>query len=411
LAAYLTSLESIHSMSFVQSNSARIFWRAEGDASKPALLLSHSLGCDHLIWQPVMAALLTQFMVIRYDTRGHGASDAPVGDYSLAQLAQDALAVADAAGAKQFHFCGVSMGGMTGMELALTAQQRLLSLTLANTSAAIPREVFQARIETLRKGGLAAIVDVVMSRFFSAQYRQSTQSVAHINCASTRHTLLSTDLEGYIGCCAAIRDMQLEQRIAAIKTPTLVITGKLDESTPPAMGQAIAARMANASLIELNAAHISATEQPASFAKAVIAHALGASPVGSLTEAQRLANGRKRREQILGEDYVAQSLNKATDFNREWQQFITQYAWGSIWTRGVIDDQTRRLLVLVMTATGARWEEFRLHLRAALDAGLEVPVLQEALMQIAIYSGVPAANTAFHIAAELLGQRVENKTT
>jgi 3-oxoadipate enol-lactonase / 4-carboxymuconolactone decarboxylase len=398
-------------MPFIESTGARIFWRAEGDASKPALLLSNSLGSDHLIWQPVMAALLTQFMVIRYDTRGHGASDAPKGDYTLAQLAKDALAVADAAGAKQFHWCGVSMGGMTGMELALAAPQRLLSLTLANTSAAIPREVFQGRIDTLRKGGIASIVDVVMSRFFSAQYRQSTQSIAQVNCASARHTLLSTDLEGYIGCCAAIRDMQLEQRIAAIKIPTLVITGKFDESTPPAMGLAIAASIANASLLELNAAHISATEQPASFAKAVIAHALGAAPVGSLAEAERLAKGRKRREQILGEDYVAQSLNKATDFNREWQQFITQYAWGSIWTRGVLDDPTRRLLVLVMTATGARWEEFRLHLGAALDAGLEVPVLQEALMQVSIYSGVPAANTAFHIAGELISQHAENKTT
>jgi 3-oxoadipate enol-lactonase/4-carboxymuconolactone decarboxylase len=162
-------------------------------------------------------------------------------------------------------------------------------------------------------------------------------------------------------------------------------------------------------VVRLNAAHISAAEQPASFALAVIEHAVGLTPVGSQSEADRLMQGRARRANILGEAYVAKSINSATDFNREWQQFIMQYAWGSIWTRGVLDDQTRRLLVLVMTATGARWEEFRLHLRAALDAGVEETTLREALMQVAIYSGVPAANTAFHITGELLHERMAVK--
>lgn len=398
-------------MPFTPSQGAKIFWRAEGDASKPALMLSNSLGTDHMMWQAVMPALLAQFHVIRYDTRGHGASDTPSGDYALEQLAKDALAVADAAGAKQFHWCGLSLGGMTGMQLALLAPERLLSLTLANTSAAIPREVFQTRIDNVSKGGMQAVADAVMTRFFSAHYRGSTQQVASNYCASSKRTLLSIDPVGYLGCCAAIRDMKLDPAIAAIKLPTLVIIGSLDEATPPAMGQAIAAHITGTKVVTLNAAHISAIEQPASFAQALIAHAGMATPVGSLSEAERLARGQKRRENILGEAHVAKSLTAATDFNREWQQFITQYAWGSIWTRGVIDDQTRRLLVLVMTATGARWEEFRLHLRAALDAGLEEATLREALMQVAIYSGVPAANTAFHLAAELLNQRNQAATS
>jgi 3-oxoadipate enol-lactonase/4-carboxymuconolactone decarboxylase len=361
------------------------------------------------MWQPVMAALLTRFQVIRYDTRGHGASDAPACDYTLELLARDALAVADAAGVTQFHWCGLSLGGMTGMQLALIAPERVLSLTLANTSAAIPREVFQTRIDNVSKGGMAAIADAVMARFFSSDYRGSTQLIASVNCASTKRTLLSIDAKGYMGCCAAIRDMTIAAQIQAIKLPTLVIIGSKDEATPPAMGDAIAKSIAGAQVVTLSAAHISAAEQPASFALAVIEHAVGLTPVGSQSEADRLVQGRARRANILGEAYVAKSINSATDFNREWQQFIMQYAWGSIWTRGVLDDQTRRLLVLVMTATGARWEEFRLHLRAALDAGVEETTLREALMQVAIYSGVPAANTAFHIAGELLHERMAAK--
>jgi 3-oxoadipate enol-lactonase / 4-carboxymuconolactone decarboxylase len=389
-------------MPFTQSKSVRIFWRAEGEASKPALMLSNSLGSDHMLWQPVMPALLERFYVLRYDTRGHGASDAPAGDYALEQLAHDALAVADAAGVKQFHWCGVSLGGMTGMQLALLAPQRFLSLVLSNTSAQIPREVFQTRIDAVKTGGIAAIADTVINRFFSEQYRQRIDTIAVNNIASTRSTLLSIDQQGYIACSAAIRDMAIADRIKTIKLPTLVITGKHDESTPAAMGEAIAKSISGAKLEQLNTAHISASEQPARFTQLVIAHCLGAAPVGSLSEAARLERGTQRRSDVLGAPYVQKSLAGANDFNREWQQFITQYAWGSIWTRGVLDDQTRRLLVLVMTATGARWEEFRLHLRAALDAGLEEATLQETLMQIAIYSGVPAANTAFHVAGELL---------
>jgi 3-oxoadipate enol-lactonase / 4-carboxymuconolactone decarboxylase len=390
---------------FAHSLNARIFWRAEGAADKPALLLSNSLGADHLLWQPVMPALLERFYVLRYDTRGHGASDAPAGDYTLEQLARDALAVADAAGVKQFHWCGVSLGGMTGMQLALLAPERFLSLVLSNTSAQIPREVFQARIDTVTTGNIAAVADTVINRFFSEQYRQRIDALALNHIASTRYTLLSTDTAGYINCCAAIRDMAIVDRIKAIKLPTLVITGAHDQSTPAAMGEAIATAIAGAKLVQLNAAHISASEQPARFAQLVIAHCLGAALVGSLSEAERLERGTQRRSDVLGAPYVQKSLSGANDFNREWQQFITQYAWGSIWTRGVLPDETRRLLVLVMTATGARWEEFRLHLRAALDAGMEETTLQETLMQVAIYSGVPAANTAFHIAGELLRER------
>jgi 3-oxoadipate enol-lactonase/4-carboxymuconolactone decarboxylase len=385
-------------MPFALSSNCRIFWRVDGDPANPPLILSNSLGTDHMLWQPVMAELTQHFYVVRYDKRGHGASDVPAGEYSMEQLARDALAVADAAKIERFHWCGVSIGGMTGMQAALLAPQRFLSLVLSNTSAAIPREVFQQRIDTVKAGGMAAVVDTVLGRFFTAALK--TRDPAHYY--AVKHHLEAIDPAGYLGCSAAIRDMQIEGKIDAIKLPTLVITGVLDQSTPPAMGEAIHDSIAGSTLVQLPTAHISSSDAPARVAQLITQFCLNEP---ALTEAERYEAGLVKRKQTLGVHYVEERLKRATDFNREFQTFITQYAWGSIWTRGVLPDQTRRLLVLAMTATGARWDEYKLHLRAALDAGLEETTLREVLMQIAIYSGVPAANTAFHLAQEVLAQR------
>jgi 3-oxoadipate enol-lactonase / 4-carboxymuconolactone decarboxylase len=385
-------------MPFAHVSGCRIFWRVDGDPANPPLLLSNSLGTDHMLWQPVMAELAQQFYVLRYDKRGHGASDVPAGEYSMEQLAHDALVVADAAGLQRFHWCGVSIGGMTGMQAALLAPQRFLSLILSNTSAQIPREVFQQRIDAVKAGGTAAVVDTVLGRFFLPTLK--TRNPAHYHAVKAH--LERIDPVGYLGCSAAIRDMQLIDKIAQIQTPTLVITGQFDQSTPTAMGEAIQQRINGSQLVQLPTAHISASDMPATVAKLVVDFCRDT--VG-LSEDERYELGLAKRKATLGVEYVEARMKNQTDFNRAFQTFITQYAWGSIWTRGVLPDEVRRLLVLAMTATGARWDEYELHLRAALDAGLEEATLREVLMQLAIYSGVPAANTAFGIAQKLLNER------
>jgi 3-oxoadipate enol-lactonase/4-carboxymuconolactone decarboxylase len=249
---------------------------------------------------------------------------------------------------------------------------------------------------------MAAVIDTVLGRFFTPALK--TRNPAHYH--AIKHHLETIDPPGYLGCSAAIRDMQIAEKIHAIQTPALIITGAFDQSTPPAMGQAIHAKIAGSQLVELPTAHISSSDAPARVAKLIVDFCLDAPP---LTEQERYDTGLGKRKQTLGEDYVASRLANTTDFNREFQTFITQYAWGSIWTRGVLPDETRRLLVLAMTATGARWDEYQIHLRAALDAGLEETTLREVLMQIAIYSGVPAANTAFYAAQAMLAERAQKK--
>ena len=385
-------------MPFVNRDGVRVWWRSDGDPGKPALLLGNSLGTDHALWDPILPQLIERFHVIRHDMRGHGASDAPLGDYSIEILARDALAVADAAGAKTFNYAGISIGGMVGQWLGANAGARLVKLVLANTSPKLPQDIWAARIDAVRKGGTAAIADAVLGRWFTASFLARNPP----RVAGARSTLSSTDATGYIGCCAAIRDMDQTATVAAIRAPTLVITGKHDLATPKAQGEALAASIPGAQLVELPVAHIPVIEAPGAFAHALLSFLVDA-PVS--TERERYEVGLERRKEALGRAYVEARLANVDDFNREFQALITRYAWGEVWTRHVLDDRTRRLVVLGMLLALARFDEFAMHVRSGLAAELSEYDLKEVLLLSAIYAGVPVANTGFHRAAEVLGER------
>lgn len=194
----------------------RLFYRLEGRSDLPALVVSHSLGCDHSMWAPQMPDLLQHFQVLRYDTCGHGASGVPAGDYTLDQLGEDVLALADQLGIARFAFCGISMGGAVGQWLAINASQRLTALVLANTSPKFGTpDIWNARRKAVQEGGMEAIVDAVMQRFFSAENQQS------IWAQSIRVILLGTDPKGYAACCAALRDTDTRPSLNKISVPTL----------------------------------------------------------------------------------------------------------------------------------------------------------------------------------------------
>jgi 3-oxoadipate enol-lactonase/4-carboxymuconolactone decarboxylase len=374
------------------------YYRLDGADDRPAIIFSHSLGLDHGMWDAQAADLLPHFRVLRYDTRGHGASSAPAGDYSIAELGRDVLAIADACNITQFAFCGLSLGGMIGQWLAVHAHGRLTHLVLANTTARLSDpQPMEARRRAVLERGMAAVEDLVMGRFFSpALLASPTPEVA-----SARRTLLSTNPVGYAGCCAAIRDMDHTGILPKIDVPTLVMSGDLDVGMPwDAHAAVLVGAIGGARPVRLPAGHISNLERPRSFSAALLDFLV-------LPPSVPRDAGLAVRRAVLGSDHVDRATAATTDFTHAFQELITSYPWAAIWTRPGLDRRTRRLLVLTTTAALGRWEEFRLHVRTGLARELEPCDLQEVLLQLAVYAGVPAANTAFHIAADSLAQKAD----
>jgi len=245
----------------------RIALRIDGAIDRPPLLLSNSLGTTFHMWDAQMATLTETFRVIRYDSRGHGQSDAPAGDYSIARLAADALAVLDSLHIEKAAFVGLSKGGMVGQWLGAHAPERLTRLVLANTAAWMgPAQAWQARIEAVLKDGMGAVTEAVLERWFTPGFRETAPEAV----APVRNMLLATAPQGYAGCCAAIRDMDQRPSLGAINVPTLVIGGLQDPATPPAKAEEIAAGVADARLVMLEAAHLSNIEQSEAFTAALI---------------------------------------------------------------------------------------------------------------------------------------------
>jgi len=254
-------------MPFAEVNGARLHYRFDGPEGAPVLVLCNSLGTDLSMWDPQVPAFARKLRVLRYDRRGHGASAVTPGPYTIDQLARDMLGLLDQLGIDRVRFCGLSLGGMTGMWLGTHAGKRIEKLVLCNTAAQIGSpDPWNARIEAVRKGGMGAIEPGVLARWFTPNFlAQPTPMLGRM-----REVLLRLSPEGYAACCAAVRDMDQRESIAGITAPTLVIAGTHDAATPPAAGQFIAKQIPGARYVELDAAHISNVEAADRFTEAVL---------------------------------------------------------------------------------------------------------------------------------------------
>ena len=244
-------------MSYADVPNARIHYELSGNPSHPALLLSTSLGSNLSMWDAQVPAFEKQFRVLRYDMRGHGQSSVPPPPYSVQNLASDLLALADTLKIEQFHLCGLSVGGMIGMHLALRASQRLGKLVLCNTGAKIGTlESWNARIETVQSQGMKEIARLTPARWFTSAYEASFPDVV----AKVMSGVAALDPEGYIGGCCAVRDFDARAEVCNIQRPTLVISGTHDPATPPADGKFLASEISGARYVEVDASHISSIE-------------------------------------------------------------------------------------------------------------------------------------------------------
>lgn len=381
-------------MPLAQINGHTCHYRVDGPDEAPVLMLSHSLGLEYGMWDAQAFDGQRFFRVVRYDLRGHGASEVTAGDYTIEQLGRDALGLADSLGLSKFAFCGLSIGGMIAQWLGVSAGERLTHLVIANSSPRPDAAVLEARRRAVLEGGMGAVEALAMGRFFSPAFLSANSAAV----AWARRTLRGTDPRGYAACCAAIRDVDMRDRLHEIKTPTLIICGTRDESMPwTGHSETLANAIAGSVAVRLPAAHISNLERPRAFSAALHAFLM---PPAADTRSAAVAV----RRSVLGDAHVDRAVAPDTPFTAAFQELITRYAWGTIWTRPGLDSRTRRLLVLAMMAATGRWEEFRLHVRTGLANELEPCDLEEVLLKVAIYAGVPAANTAFHIATEELGE-------
>ena len=245
----------------INANGIKLNYEISGRDDAPVVMLSHSLASSMVMWNPQLAALESNFKVLRFDTRGHGDSDAPEGKYSLEMLAQDAIALLDALDIDAVHFVGLSMGGMIGQNLALDHGERLKSLALCSTSAFMPAEVqpiWEQRIAAARTEGMQGKAEETLERWFTPDYlKQNSPQVEMI-----RRQIQTTPVSGYVGCSEAIRGLANLKRLCGITIPTIIIVGEEDPGTPVAASEAMHERIAGSKMVVLPAArHLSNIEQ------------------------------------------------------------------------------------------------------------------------------------------------------
>ena len=244
-------------MPILKSGEAHIHYVLEGKSGSPVVVFSNSLGANYSMWDPQGHEFRKRFGVLRYDTRGHGQSPPTPGPYSIELLGKDIVAMMDALDLDRVHFCGLSMGGMIGMWLALNAPERLSKLVLSNTAAKIgTAEGWNARIEAVQKNGMKSVASAILERWFTPAFRRKAPETM----ANILKMLEETNPDGYVACCAAVRDFDCREKLSAIRTPTLVIAGAHDPATPPDGSRFLAQQIPGARYVELNAAHLSNIE-------------------------------------------------------------------------------------------------------------------------------------------------------
>ncbi|WP_105971312.1 bifunctional 3-oxoadipate enol-lactonase/4-carboxymuconolactone decarboxylase PcaDC [Streptomyces geranii] len=361
--------------------------RVEGSATAPPLLLGPSLGTSYALWDKVAPELSVTHRVVRWDLPGHGGSapdligpGATVGD--LAALVLD---LADSLGIEQFAYAGVSLGGAVGLQLALDHPERVSSLAVICSSAHFNGgKPWEERAALVRSEGLAGLAETADARWFTPGFTVPELVADHRN----------ADPEGYAACCDALAAFDVRERLAGIDTRTLVVAGRQDPATPPAHLREIADAVPGATLVELaGASHLAVAECPEAVLAALRPH-FGAVP----------RRGMEVRREVLGDAHVDRAQSRQTPFTARFQDFISRYAWGEIWTDPTLTRRERSMITLTALVAHGHYDELAMHVRAARRNGLTPEEIGAVLLQTAVYCGVPAANSAFAAAQRVLAE-------
>ena len=260
-------MSQMQDLKVIKVNGVDIAYRFDGPQDGPVLLVANSLMANGSMWDWNVPAFADRYRVLRFDKRGHGNSGVTPGPYSIAQLADDAVGLLDALKIDKAHFMGLSIGGMIGQQLGARYPERVYSLSLCNTASEMPpRSLWEDRFETARAKGIAGLVDGTIQRWFTAPFIERAPG----DIEKVRQMILGTNVDGYIGCGSAVRDMAQSTMLLKIKTPTLVLSGRKDPACTVEQGTVIHRLVDGSKMVILeDAAHLSNIEQPAGFNKIV----------------------------------------------------------------------------------------------------------------------------------------------
>lgn len=385
---------------------------ASGDVP---LLLGSSIGTSGALWAAAVPALTRSGRaVVRWDLPGHGASPGDLlpaarsaaGSATVAELAALVLELADGLGIARFDYAGDSLGGAIGGWLAVHHPDRVNALAILCSSAHFgDPDNWLARARSVRADGAAAITqlaDTAPDRWFPAHSPIRGSAAAAALIAVHR----AVDPASYAACCEAIAALDLSADLGRITAPTLVIAGRHDRATPPSHARELADGIADSTLIELaGVGHLAPIEAPERVAAALDSHfGVHARTEDQTTATARHAAGTAVRRAVLGDAHVDRATANISPLTAPFQDLITRYAWGEIWTRPGLDRRTRSCITLTALVAHGHLDELALHVRAARNNGLTPDEIGEVLLQTAIYCGVPAANSAFAVAKHVLDE-------
>ncbi|MBG6084348.1 bifunctional 3-oxoadipate enol-lactonase/4-carboxymuconolactone decarboxylase PcaDC [Zhihengliuella flava] len=393
-----------------------------GATPKPTLIVGPSLGTGvAALWQSTAVRLAERFTVIGWDLPGHAGAEPSTADFTMEELAVAVLALVDrlrgegsvpAAGEAPLFYAGVSIGGAVGAQLGHDAPDAFDALSIICSAATIGTpEAWRERAALVAAAGTPTMVTGSAERWFVPGFLEQNPEAG----TALLHVLQNADRHAYAHACAALAGYDLTGSLGSITAPVLAIAGAHDAVCPPADAETLASGVANGrAAVVPSAAHLAPVEDPAAVAELLTDFFLsGAVSAETSTESARLPGdpydaGMGVRRQVLGDAHVDRANANIDPFTADFQEMITRYAWGTIWTRGGLDRVTRSAVTLTAMIAGSYWEELEMHVHAALRNGMTEEQLKEIFLQAAIYCSVPAANVAFKIGQRVLAEYRED---
>lgn len=370
---------------FANTTGGEVYIRPFGDpASSRPIVFLHALGTDHRIWADVLCELPRAMGGIVLDLPGHGLSGIPRSGFDVTSAAKQMLEVLYQLDLTDVVLVGLSVGGQIALEMAHDAADRVSGLVLCNTGAVIgTREGWNTRIEAVEERGLEALSESIVELWVTDRSQDGSRAL--------RALLSSTPKAGYIAMAKLVRDADLRSRLPEINAPVLCLASSEDRATPPSSLQALAAGLANAEVVEIpRTAHLPTAEAPAALAAHIGEY------VANLGPQESFGRGMRIRRAVLGDDHVERASAHQDPLDSVFQRFITEGAWGSVWARSQLSLRERSLVTLALLAGTGSLDEVEMHVRASKNTGATVEDLAEVLLHVAVYAGVPAANSAIH---------------